>query len=143
MNWHTLSLPLIVACVLLYHIVQKNIPRDVNPLVTFASAYLIASAVCLAFLLAAGEAKKGTDLLRGQDWLLIVLLGVSAIGVELGVLYAYRTGWRISTTSITTGTFTAISLALIGVLWFKEELTAVNVVGIALCLIGVVCMNVK
>jgi len=143
MNWHTLSLPVIVACVVLYHVVQKNIPRDANPLVTFASAYLMASAVCIAFLLATGEIRRGADLLRGQNWILIVLLGVSAIGVELGVLYAYRTGWKISTTSITTGTFTAISLALIGVLWFKEELTAINVVGIALCVIGVICVNMK
>ena len=78
-----------------------------------------------------------------QNWLLVALIGLTAVGVELGFLYAYRTGWKISTTSITIGVFTTTSLALIGVLWFKEHLTPVNVAGVVLCLAGVICINYK
>lgn len=143
MNWHVISLPLIVLSVLLYHLAQKNIPKDASPLIVFASAYAVAIGVCLAILLATGEIRKGPELVRNQNWFFVVLLGLSAIGVELGFLYAYRTGWKISTTAVTTGAFITISLALIGVFWFKEELTALNIVGLALCLVGVICLNLK
>jgi multidrug transporter EmrE-like cation transporter len=63
--------------------------------------------------------------------------------VELGFLYAYRLGWKISTTSIITGSFTTIALALIGVLWYREELTLINIVGIVLSSVGVILINYK
>jgi drug/metabolite transporter (DMT)-like permease len=143
MNWYLISPPLIVVSVLLYHLAQKNMPKDANPLIVFASAYLFAISICITVLAATGEIKKGWELVRNQNWFLVLLLGISAVGVELGFLYAYRTGWKISTTAVTTGSFITICLALIGVLWFKEELTVLNVLGIALCVVGVICINIK
>ncbi|MBI4428793.1 MAG: EamA family transporter [Ignavibacteriales bacterium] len=143
MNWHSLSLPLIVIGVLIYHLSQKSVPRDAHPLVVFAVAYAFAAGLCLAIILATGEFKKGAHLLRSQNWFVVVLIAVSALAVEFGYLYAYRTGWRVSTTSITTSAFITTSLALIGVFWFKEHLTTLNVVGIALCLVGVMCVTAK
>jgi drug/metabolite transporter (DMT)-like permease len=90
-----------------------------------------------------GEIKKGTLLFSDQKWLPIVLLGFSLIMVELGFLYAYRTGWKISTTSIIAGSFTTIALALIGVLWYKEEITIINIVDIVLSSVGVMLINSK
>lgn len=143
MNWHTISLPLIVVSVLIYHLSQKSIPKEASPLVVILSAYLVAMMTCVALLFATGEIKKGAELLHNQNWLLVALIGLTAVGVELGFLYAYRTGWSISTTSITIGAFTTTTLALIGTMWFKEQLTPLNVVGIVLCLAGVVCLNSK
>ena len=143
MNWRIISLPLIVMGVLLYHLSQKSIPKNVNPLIAFAAAYAIAFIICFVILFISGEIKTGVELIRNQDWIPIVLLGLSLLPVELGFLYAYRTGWKISTTSITTGPFISISLALIGTLWYKEELTLTNMIGIALCVVGVICANSK
>src|SRR5574341_1139333 len=143
MNWHIISPPLIIVGVLLYHLSQKNVPNDANPLVVLAMAYAVATAICVAMMLATGDFRKGADLLRNQNWLIIVLIGVSAVLVEFGYLYAYRTGWKLSTTSITTGSFITTSLAVIGVLWFREQLTNLNVFGILLCIIGVICINMK
>lgn len=143
MNWRTISLPLIVMGVLLYHLSQKSMPKDVNPLIAFTVAYAIAFAICLAILSASGEIMTGFKQLRTHEWLPILFLGLSLIPVELGFLYAYRTGWKISTTSITTGPFISIALALIGVLWYKEELSTTNILGIGLSIVGVVCANIK
>jgi uncharacterized membrane protein len=143
MNWRIISLPLIVIGVLLYHLSQKSIPKYINPLVAFATAYGIAFIICAAILFARGEIKTGVELIRNRAWLPIVFLGLSLIPVELGFLYAYRTGWKISTTSITTGPFISISLALIGTLWYKEELSVTNIIGIALCVVGVICANIE
>ena len=133
MNWRIISLPLIVIGVLLYHVSQKSIPKYINPLVAFAAAYGIAFLICTAILFANGEIKSGIELIQRRDWIPIIFLGLSLLPVELGFLYAYRTGWKISTTSITTGPFISISLALIGALWYKEELSVTNIIGIVLC----------
>ncbi len=143
MNWHTISLPLIIVSALIYHLSQKSVPKDASPLVVILSAYIVGVMTCLALLLATGEIKKGAELLHNQNWVLVVLIGLTAVGVELGFLYAYRTGWNISTASITIGAFTTTTLALIGTLWFKEQLTPLNIVGMVLCLTGVICINTK
>jgi drug/metabolite transporter (DMT)-like permease len=143
MNWHIISLPLIVIGVVVYHLSQKAIPKDANPLITFAGVYLIAFSMCIIALVTNGDLRKWTELLRIQNWLPVLLLGLTALAIELGFLYAYRTGWRISTTGITTGAITASMLAIIGVLWFKEELTLLQLGGIVLCIVGVVCINTK
>ncbi len=143
MNWHTLALPLVVISVLLYHVTQKNIPQDTNPLIVVAAAYFFAICVCLTGFFIAGDGKKLTEIFRANNLFFVALLGIAAIGIELGFLYAYRTGWKVSTTATTTGTFITIALAFVGVLWFKETLTVVNVVGIALCILGVVFINMK
>ncbi|MBF8248980.1 MAG: hypothetical protein HW374_1780 [Bacteroidetes bacterium] len=130
MNWHTISLPLIIVSALIYHLSQKSVPKEASPLVVILSAYIVALVTCIVLLLATGEIKKEMELLHKQNWTLVVLIGLTAVGVELGFLYAYRTGWNISTASITIGAFTTTTLALIGTLWFKEQLTPLNIVGV-------------
>ncbi len=143
MNWHTVALPLIVISVIVYHLSQKSIPAGANPFVALAGAYLIAFSLSVITLLVTGEIRRGSELLRGQSWTPVICLGLAAIGIELGYLYAYRTGWKISTTGITAGAFTTGALALVGVLWFKEEMTGLNAAGIALCIAGIMCINIS
>jgi multidrug transporter EmrE-like cation transporter len=78
-----------------------------------------------------------------MNWLPILLLGLSLPMIEFGFLFLYRFGWKICTTAIITNSCTTIGLALIGVLWYKEELSAMNVVGIGLSVAGIICVNVK
>jgi len=143
MNWFNISIPVIIIGVLLYNVSQKSIPQNANALVAIASAYLIAFVSCIVALFFNGEFKKGTSFFSGQKWLPIILLGFSIIMIELGYLYAYRTGWKISTTSIIAGSFTTVALALIGILLYKEELTFINIIGIVLSLVGVILINYK
>ena len=143
MNWRLFSLPLIVAGVLFYHVSQKSIPRHVNPIFVFAFAYALAFVICIVILSASGEIKESIKVIHNRDWFPIIFLGLSLLPVELGFLYAYRTGWKISTTSITTGPFITIALALIGTLWYKEELSLTNIIGIGLCIAGVICIQIE
>jgi len=143
MNWHTISLPLVVVSVVLYHLAQKSIPRESNPLLAVAGAYFFAICVCLAGFFLSGERSKFGELLRNQSWLPVFVLGIAAIGIELGFLYAYRSGWKVSTTATTTNIFVAVSLAFIGLLWYREALTVTNIIGIFLCIAGVVLLNMK
>ncbi len=78
---------------------------------------------------------------EGNKWVPVLLLGCSLILIEFGFLYAYRTGWKIGTTSIIVSSFAAATLAFIGMLWYKEELSAINLLGIAFSIIGFVLIN--
>jgi len=143
MNWHAAALPTIVIGVIVYHLSQKAIPKDANPFVTLAAAYLLALCISIIGIVVTGEIRDGKEILRNQDWRPILFLGLTAVAIELGYLYAYRTGWKISTTGITIGAFTTSVLAIIGVLWYKEELTLIQVSGIGLCTIGIALVNFK
>ena len=143
MNWQIISLPLIIIGVLLYSVCQKSIPKNANALLVIATAYFIALVISVVLFLSKGDIKKELSIFSDQRWLPIILLGLSLPMVELGFLYAYRLGWKISTTSIITGSFTTIALALIGVLWYREELTLINIVGIVLSSAGVILINYK
>jgi drug/metabolite transporter (DMT)-like permease len=143
MNWHTISIPLIIIGVVAYSVCQKSIPADIDALIALASAYFIAFVSCVAILFFTGGLKKESLFFNGQRWLPILLLGFSLIMIDLGFLYAYRTGWKISTASIIAGSFTTIALALIGLLWYRDQITLINIAGIALGAVGVVLMNLK
>jgi drug/metabolite transporter (DMT)-like permease len=143
MTWHLISLPLIAIGVIVYHLSQKSIPKEANPFLALTVAYALATAICLLALVTNSDSRKWDELAQGQQWLPVIFLGLSAVGIELGFLYAYRTGWGISTTAITTVPFVTVVLAIIGVLWFKEELSALNIIGMGLCVAGVICVNIK
>ena len=143
MNVYLLSPLIILISVILYNFSQKSIPANADPWVIIGSAYFVAFVICALLLIVTGEIKKGVDLFNTRNMLLSILLAIAAIGVEFGYLYAYRAGWKISALAITTGPFVNIALLIIGVLWFKEKLSATNLIGIAFCIIGAICLNQK
>jgi drug/metabolite transporter (DMT)-like permease len=77
----------------------------------------------------------GSGSLRNVNWASYVV-GISIVGVELAVLLAYRTGWKISLVSVIGNSASALLLVLIGLIFFHEQLSGKHAVGIALCLAG-------
>lgn len=65
-------------------------------------------------------------------WLLVL----SVAGIELGVYAMYRTGWSISTASVSTQAIVAAILVVVGLLQFGEHLTPTRSAGLAMCVIG-------
>lgn len=138
-----LLFPLIILGVLLYSVCQKSIPKEANAMFVIASAYFIAFIISIIFFLTQGNLRKEISSFGNQKWLPIILLGLSLPMVEFGFLFIYRYGWKISTAAAITNSSTLIGLALIGALWYKEELSAVNLIGIGLAVVGIICVNIK
>ena len=67
-----------------------------------------------------------------SPWLLV--LAVS--GIELGFYAMYRTGWGITTASVSTQTIVAALLVGIGLWRFDEHLTPSRMAGLGMCVIG-------
>jgi multidrug transporter EmrE-like cation transporter len=76
-------------------------------------------------------------MVRHLNWATYVV-GLSIVAVELAVLLAYRAGWRISLASAVANVTTALLLVLIGVVWYQEHLALRHVLGLAMCLLGLV-----
>jgi drug/metabolite transporter (DMT)-like permease len=137
-----LSIALTVGSNVLYHIAQKSIPRGVHPLLSVAVTYAVALVVTLLLWpLAPGAAPKLSDL-SGLNWATIGV-AVAAVGIEVGFLLAYRAGWDVSVGSLAVSAAVALLLVPVGVVMFRERLSAPNAAGIVLSVIGLVLMMLR
>ena len=74
------------------------------------------------------------------NWASIVL-GLVIIGLEAGWIFAYKAGWPVSTGFIVQSAALAGVLLLLGNFLYNEPLTQGKIVGVILCLIGLVFLN--
>jgi uncharacterized membrane protein len=127
---------LVVAGNILYHVSQKSIPRGLNPAFSVTVSYIVALALSSALypFLSAQSIRESA---RQLNWA-SVGVGVSAVAIEFGFLLAYRSGWNLSIASATASAAIAVILIPLGILLYREHLSALNVVGLLLCLAGLV-----
>jgi drug/metabolite transporter (DMT)-like permease len=136
------AMAMTVVSTVFYHLIQKMTPGDAHPLLSLAFSYTIALVVCLALLPAFPLTAKLADSIRQLNWTTIAL-SFAIVGIELGFLLAYRAGWRISEMSLVSTLFVVLALVPIGLLFFKEKLSPVNLAGILICIVGLVMVNWK
>lgn len=65
------------------------------------------------------------------------------IGLEVGWIFAYKAGWEVSTGFIVQSAVLAIFLLALGYFMYHEVLTWNKLVGVAVCLIGLIIINMK
>lgn len=136
-----LSIALAVLSSMLYHVILKFTPSNVNPALSLAVTYTIAVVLCLALLFFFPLKETATSALKQLNWASFAL-AFALVGLEVGFLLAYRTGWNISVAAIVVNVVVTVLLVPIGVLLFRERLSLVNVVGILFCAIGLVMVNI-
>jgi multidrug transporter EmrE-like cation transporter len=118
-----------------YHVVLKLTPGTVNPLVSLAVTY---AAVTVLFGFAAALVPDTVPLresLRQVNWTALAL-AVTIIGLDVGFLLLYRSGFAVSLGQIVTQSAAALLLIGVGVAAFRERLTLSNLAGIVLCIAG-------
>lgn len=136
--------PLALAVVsnIVYHICTKSVPDNVSPFATLTITYLVGAALStVMFFITDPE----HDLLRElgrMNWAPYVL-GLVIVGLEVGFIYAYKAGWQVSTASMVQSAILAVALIIVGVLLYKEGLTWNKLVGIGVCLVGLMFINMK
>lgn len=135
-------LALVVASNIVYQICAKSAPASMNPLASLTVTYTVGAVAsgALYFLL-----NRDGNLLqeyRSLNWAPFVL-GIVIVGLEVGFLYAYRAGWKISTASIVQSAFLAVALVIVGALLYHEKVGWNQLVGVGLCLTGLVFINMK
>ncbi len=129
-----LPLLLTVGATTLYHIAQKSVSPQVNPILSVTVNHVAALIVSLLILpFYPGNSLRASW--KNLNWA-SVAVGVAIVGIELGFVVAYRAGWRISVASLIANVATALLLAAIGLTFFRERLGARVALGIALCIAG-------
>lgn len=137
-----LPMVLVIGGNLIYHLSQKSLPKEANPLYTMIIVYGISIIACAVCALAAPGEKTFFQSARETN-LTVLLLGLSVAMIEVGFLFVYRVGWNVSTASITTSVTVTLLLIPVGVLAFKEHLTLRHVAGLLFCLLGLILVAKK
>ncbi len=126
----------------LYHLSSKSVPRTLHPLSAIIIAYAAAITLCLVAALFYQADESFVASFREIGWAAIGL-GAGAAMIEVGFLLAYRDGWQLSVTSIIVNVSVAVVLIPVGLALFRERLSGWNVLGIILCLAGLVLISKK
>ena len=133
---------LVVLSNVVYQICAKSVPDGMDPFASLTVTYLIAAAASAGLYFALN---RGGDLLKEYgklNWA-PVALGIVIIGLEVGFIYAYKAGWPVSTASVVQSAFLAVALLFVGFLAYHEALTWNKLLGVAVCLAGLVLINYK
>ncbi len=133
-------LSLAIVCTVGYHVVLKVTPAGVNPLLSLMLTYALVTVVLGGLLLAAPGAVEWRQEFRQLNWTSLGLALV-IVGLDLGFLYLYRSGFEVSLGALVTQSSAALVLLVIGVAAFRERLTAANAAGLVLCLAGLWLVN--
>lgn len=133
-------LSVVILCTVGYHVVLKLTPPGVNPLLSLLVTYACVALLFGLILLVAPGAFEWRGELRQLNWTALALALV-IVGLDLGFLFLYRTGFEVSLGALVTQSAAAMVLLVVGVALFREKLSAANVAGLLLCLAGLWLVN--
>lgn len=134
--WNMLwPLLLIVGSNTFYHICAKSMPEQAHTFGALTVTYLIGAAIsAITFVTSVRPANVLTELHK-LNWAPFVL-GLAIVGLEAGNVFLYRAGWKISVGSVVGNISLAIVLLFVGYFLFREQITARQLIGLAVCALG-------
>ncbi len=132
---------LIVLSNVMYQICAKSIPEGMNPMASLTVTYLVGAIASGAVYFLLGG-RNLLDEYTELNWAPF-LLGIVVVGLEAGFIFAYKAGWQVSTASIVQSSFLAVALIFVGYLLYHEALTWNKLLGVLICLAGLVMINMK
>lgn len=133
---------LVVLSNVAYQICAKSVPSNVNAFASLTVTYIV-GALCSAVMYFVLDKKADmVKELTAMNWAPYVL-GLVIVGLEVGFIYAYKAGWHVSTASVVQSSFLAVILIFVGVLLYNEALTWSKIIGVLICLVGLVFINKK
>ena len=136
------SITLAIVSSALYHFSAKSTPANVNfplsLLITYAVAIIVTVMIAFVF-----PAKNGLAVeLKQLNWASF-LLAIAIVGIEFGFLLVYRSGWNLGIAAVLVNVVASLILVPVAIFVFKDKLNWVNIVGILVCLVGLVMLNWK
>jgi drug/metabolite transporter (DMT)-like permease len=135
-----IAILLVIVGNVIYHLGQRVIPREANPLIANLAAYLVAIVLTLVMLPFFAPGVSLIPAFRGLNWSTL-LVGAGILVIELGFLLAYRSGWPLSSASMVANLCVAVIFLGIGVIAFKEDWSASRTAGLGCCMLGLWLIN--
>ncbi|MFK7831182.1 MAG: hypothetical protein AB8B57_15525 [Congregibacter sp.] len=128
------SAAIVISAIVLYQVGMKLVPHSINPfgaLIIFYVTALVCTLVVARFVPAEGPLFA----LSHFSWS-AALVGVAIVGIELGYLLMYRSGWNLGAAPIVGMGTATLLLVPISVLVFKQPWSLRYVFGIVFCIYG-------
>ena len=126
----------------LYHICAKTTPEGVHPFASLTATYLTGAALsAVLYYVLAPQANLVKECSR-LNWAPFAL-GIVIVGLEGGWLYAYKAGWQVNTGFIVQSAFVSVLLLFVGFFLYHEALSWNKLLGTAICLLGLVFINLN
>lgn len=135
-------LALVVLSNTFYQICAKSVPENMNPLASLTVTYLVGALISLILYY---SLDKNADIVKEYgklNWAPFVL-GLVIVGLEMGFIFAYKTGWPVSTAQIVQAALLAVILIFVGYFIYNESITWNKIVGVIVCLAGLALINYK
>ena len=136
------SITLAIASSALYHFTAKSTPSNVNFTVSLLVTYAVAFVVTLVGFFFFPAPNGITIELKQLNWASIGL-AVAIVGIEFGFLLTYRSGWNIGIAAVLVNVVASLILVPVAIFLFKDKISVINVLGILVCLAGLVMLNWK
>ena len=136
------SITLAIASSALYHFVARSTPSNVNFTVSLLVTYAVALVVALVGFFFFPATNGITAELKPLNWASIGL-AIAIVGIEFGFLLTYRAGWHLGIAAVLTNVVASLILVPVAILVFKDKISWVNILGILVCLVGLVMLNWK
>ena len=131
---------LVVLSNVLYQIAAKSTPEGIHPLASLTVSYLIAAVLSAVLYFALTRGGNIFAEYSKLNWSAIVI-GIVLVGLEAGAIFAYKAGWEVSVSYIVQSAFIAVALLAVGILLFHEPVKWTKIVGLVVCLGGLVLLN--
>ena len=126
----------------LYHICAKTTPEGIHPFASLTATYLTGAALsAVLYYVLAPQANLVKECSR-LNWAPFAL-GIVIVGLEGGWLYAYKAGWQVNTGFIVQSAFVSVLLLFVGYFLYHEALSWNKLLGTAICLLGLVFINLN
>ena len=134
------SITLAIASSALYHFTAKSTPANVNFTVSLLVTYAVAFGIVLmTFIFFPLENELASEL-KKLNWASIGL-AVAIVGIEFGFLLTYRSGWNLGIAAVLVNVVASLILVPVAIFYFKDQISWINVLGILVCLAGLVMLN--
>lgn len=134
---------LIVLGLVVYQVSQKSTDQNANPFVVVVVAYVIGIAACIgAYFLFPKLEPASVPMIRTTIFSALGI-GLGAAAIEIGFMLAYRAGWNLSLLPVSVNVCGAAVLITVGLLAFKETLSIEKILGVLLCIGGLILITVR
>ena len=135
-------LALVVLSNVFYQICAKAVPEGMNPFASLTVTYMVAAVISFVLYYVLGKHTNILQEYKQLNWAPFVL-GIVIIGLEVGMIYAYKAGWPVSMAQIVQAAVVTVILIFVGHMIYKETITWNKIAGILVCLAGLGLINLK
>ena len=126
----------------IYNICTKSTPSDVNAFGTLMITYITAAIFTGLIFLFLVKPENAIFELSKVNWTSVVL-GIVIVGLELGYIFMYRAGWKVSSGALVANICLAIALIFVGALLYGENINLKQILGIFICIVGLFLINLS